>query len=365
MNKFRSLEALRAAAATLVVLFHTQTIVAHRLGFVPFNNLFVNGEKGVDLFFVLSGFIITYVHFQDVGRPHRIGAYTYSRFCRIYPLVWIMSAAALVLYGAGFDATKTGKLGFGPLVASVLLLPQQDDALVNVTWTLKYEIFFYALFGLLIVSRRLGLLALVSWQAAILVCVVAGIDTSPLWGFYLRPIALEFGIGGLTALLVIWQVQRTDAPAAIWSALAFVIGVASFLSALVIEAYAPMVLADLPRFAIYGLSAGLIIVGCCQLERRGLLPVARVLILLGNASYAIYLIHFSAITLAVALLVRAGLPPMGDGVCSALAMFGVAVGLGFYFLLDRPIARHLGRLRHALFSLPPKPVASTMRSSVH
>lgn len=351
---FQSLEALRAAAAALVVLFHTQSIVAGRSGDVPFANLFAAGDRGVDLFFVLSGFIITYVHFQDIGRPRRIGVYAYSRFCRIFPLVWIVSAAALAVYGAGFDGAKMGKLEFPQIVASLLLLPQDGVALVNVTWTLKYEIFFYGLFGLLIFSRRLGLLALAAWQAAILVCAVAAIDTSSLWGYYFRPIGLEFGIGCLVGLWAIATGRRVKAPAAIWPALALAAGSVSFAATMLAQAYAPAILAGLPRFVTFGSSAGLIVMGCCQLERRGLLPVPNLLILLGNASYAIYLIHFSAITLVVTLFVRAGLTPAGTAAGGALAAFGLAAGLGFYYWADRPIARRLGQLRRSMFGGPAK-----------
>ncbi len=65
-EKFESLEMLRALAALSVVFFHTQMIFTGRTGIVPFGGRFGAGSRGVDLFFVLSGFIIAYVHAGDL-----------------------------------------------------------------------------------------------------------------------------------------------------------------------------------------------------------------------------------------------------------------------------------------------------------
>lgn len=68
MQKLKSVEMLRCVAAILVVLFHTETIAGTRMAKPPFDGAFSGGSHGVDLFFVLSGFIISYVHHGDVGR---------------------------------------------------------------------------------------------------------------------------------------------------------------------------------------------------------------------------------------------------------------------------------------------------------
>jgi len=112
MEKFFSLQILRAAASTLVVLGHTRGLIGHHFDSTPFPSLFERGDRGVDLFFVLSGFIMTYVHFRDIGKPERYSGYLYSRVTRIYPFVWIVSIGAVVIYLGGFDPSKSGKLEF-------------------------------------------------------------------------------------------------------------------------------------------------------------------------------------------------------------------------------------------------------------
>ena len=352
MEKFLSLQILRAAASTLVLLGHTRGLIGHHFDSTPFPSLFERGDRGVDLFFVLSGFIMTHVHFGDIGKPERYSGYLYSRVTRIYPFVWIVSVGAVVIYLAGFDPSKLGKLELWPLVDSVMLLPQSGDALVGVTWTLKYEIFFYAIFGLLILSRQIGLVVLIGWQAAILFLALARVPTESLWAYYLRDIALEFGVGCLAALVVRRQARSPNGSAPVWSTLALLIGCASFLAIMQAEASAPEIVAGAPRFLTYGLSAGLIIVGCCLLERRGVLPTPKALIFLGDASFAIYLVHFAAISLALAVVARLHVQHFGDAAGSGLAAFGVAAGLSFYILVERPISRQFGARRRRLRRYP-------------
>jgi peptidoglycan/LPS O-acetylase OafA/YrhL len=352
MEKFFSLQILRAVASTLVLVYHTRGLIAQHFDSTPFPSLFERGDRGVDLFFVLSGFIMTHVHFRDIGKPERYSGYLYSRVTRIYPFVWIVSIWAVVVYWAGFNPSKFEKLEFWPLVDSVMLLPQSGDPLVGVTWTLKYEIFFYAIFGLLILSRQIGLVVLIGWQAAILFLALARVPTGSLWAYYFREIALEFGVGCLAALLVMRHARSPNGSAPVWSTLALLIGCAAFLAMMQAEVSAPQIFAGAPRFLTYGLSAGLIIVGCCLLERRGVLPTPKALVFLGDASFAIYLVHYGAISLALAAVARLHVRHLGEAASSGLAIFGVAAGLGFYFLAERPITRQLAARRRALRRYP-------------
>ena len=89
-GKMRSIEAARALAAFAVVLLHAANLmrVEHFSGHIGLGGIFDFGYVGVDFFFVLSGFIITYVHFTDIGRIERLPRYLWRRFSRIYPIFW-------------------------------------------------------------------------------------------------------------------------------------------------------------------------------------------------------------------------------------------------------------------------------------
>src|SRR5579871_6566002 len=96
MRRLDSLQAVRAAASLLVVFYHAQSVLEIHYGFTAFGGMFANGNKGVDLFFVLSGFIMVYIHAGDIGRAERLGHYAFARFTRIYPMVWVVSILALL-----------------------------------------------------------------------------------------------------------------------------------------------------------------------------------------------------------------------------------------------------------------------------
>jgi len=348
MQKLRSLEMVRAFAALLVVLYHTGIIFSTRTGTNPFAGVFSSGFRGVDLFFVLSGFIIAHVHAADIGRVRRLGNYVFNRAARIYPAVWIMTLFAGVLYAAGFGGhDKADKLTDWGIAASVLLLPQAGPALVNVTWTLKYEVFFYLVFAMLILNVRVGLVLLGAWQLAVLTTsLFLSPETLGLGGFYLRSLCLEFSVGLGCAMLVSRPgfVAALQAPTVQWGLV--VTGLTSFVGGMMAQDYTGS------AGVLCALGAGAIIVGLVLLEQSGRIKVPSVLVLLGGASYAIYLVHFSAITLLAVLLSHFHAIPMNDAVFMAGAAFGVTAGIAFDNWVDQPIQRLLRRkLKPALFGI--------------
>jgi peptidoglycan/LPS O-acetylase OafA/YrhL len=343
--KFESLEMIRALAALSVVFFHTQMIFTGRTGIVPFGGVFGAGSRGVDLFFVLSGFIIAYIHAGDIGRPGRVGHYFYSRFVRIYPNVWITTLLALAVYLVGFGGVdKASKLAPWSIAASFLLLPQSSDALVNVTWSLKYEILFYLLFALAILRRSVGLWLILFWQASVLVVYLSGRQLEWSWlSYYLRPIVLEFGLGLISAWIVInrGRFRILESPRFVTATLT--LGGTVFVGAELVQAYHPAALHALPDFLVFGVSAAFIVVSLAVIDIQRRYRVPRLLVMLGGASYSIYLVHFSTISLVAASLTKGNHVPMNDAVFLAVALIGIFFGLLFHQWIDRPLHRFLRR----------------------
>jgi exopolysaccharide production protein ExoZ len=338
LGKVQSLEMLRAAAALLVVLYHTQSIFDSRAGHIPFGGMFGAGYRGVDLFFVLSGFIIAYAHGDDVGRPSRLPNYVFNRVARIYPAAWIMTGLAIGFYSLGFGGSdKAAKLAPTAIIASAALLPQHGDALVTVTWTLKYEMFFYATFAVLIVNRSAGLVLLFLWQVATVMVTLCGVHLG-LGGYYFRSICLEFSVG----LACAWWLRRLDS--VIHPLRWFVLltgGIVSFV--------AGMALDHGFRWAgvLCALGAGAIVTSLVRLEQENKVHVPSLLVSIGEASYAIYLVHFSAIMVFAAFLERER-APITETLCLAVAAAGVFAGLGFDRIGDRPIQHWLQRRKPEL-----------------
>lgn len=349
-KKFESLEALRATAALLVVMYHLQDIFTTRFGLAPFGGVFGAGDRGVDLFFVLSGFIIVTTHAKDVGTSGRCVPYIYKRVSRIFPGVWILTTFAAITYACQFGGTvKAAKLDPWNIAASFALLPQNGPPLVNVTWTLTYEIFFYALFALIVVRPKSGLFLLLIWQVSIALGSIGLLQwNSWVAAYYFRPICLEFGIGILCAVLVGNPIVRQRFG---WrsQSILFAAGVGLFGGGALYEGLVLSHGLEPQRVMVFGLSAGCMIFALALRESQVTIRVPSALLWLGEASYAIYLVHYSVITFAAVVLLRLSYVPITNLVLFGCVGLGIGAGSAFHLWVDRPIQGTLRRLGRRLF----------------
>jgi peptidoglycan/LPS O-acetylase OafA/YrhL len=288
------LEAVRGVASVAVVLYHAARHLHKNHSGATLAAFFQFGHAGVDLFFVLSGFIIMFVHFDDVGRPRRLGHYVQRRLTRLLPAYWVALGLTVALsMGGGHGLPSLGRM-----LSSIALLPSHQEPLLGVAWTLQYEIVFYALFCVLILDRIAGAMAVGLWLIWIALAQfglggslpgsLSGIDN------------LEFILGAAAA---IW-LQRGSL-AAPWPL--FAIGLGLFaIAALCEDAGLLDGYADSAR-AVYGLPSAMIIAGLAEASRSGHVPVPALLRRLGKASYSIYLFQFVFIGLLWKCELAAGL----------------------------------------------------------
>src|SRR3954468_18254463 len=275
-----NIQVLRALAAALVVFVHLEVFL-RAFGLLPF------GHGGVDLFFVISGFIMVYTTRQKPVGP---GAFLLNRFVRIAPLYWVLTAA---VYAVALVAPSLlGATTKDPvqLCESFLFIPfRKSNGLVQpvlfVGWTLNYEMFFYALFavGLLDPNRKRGVLAVI---AALLALVVLGgvlPSTAAAYAFYTDPVVLEFGFGMGLALCASGLCVNTRAGRLASLAL----GALSLFSLVTCWYFVP----NVHRVFKYGIPAALTVAVAVTLHQSGLRLSNRVLLALGNASFALYLTH--------------------------------------------------------------------------
>jgi len=150
-KKLNLLQVYRGIAALLVVMVHLTIKSEEILNQVTFFNLFGAGWSGVDYFFVLSGFIMVYVHRSAIGKKDQLKSFLVKRAVRIYPIYWIITLTlwCLFLVIPGF-ASNNQDLSLGKVIASLLLIPQKDQPILEVGWTLIHEIYFYLLFSIAI-----------------------------------------------------------------------------------------------------------------------------------------------------------------------------------------------------------------------
>lgn len=325
------LQAGRAMAALLVVLFHATANIFKSPsygGHAALGGMFMFGHAGVEFFFVLSGFVIFYAHRDDIQRPRRLVPYLWKRFRRIYPLYWIVFALVMAGY---FAIPRFGEPVFRApdvILSNLLLIHfDRDIVIMDVAWTLYHEVLFYAAFAVAIIDRRVGQAVLAAWMVAGAAALVAG--TPFPFGFWFSPLHLLFGMG----IAVAWFLGRRAAPV---PAVLAVLGIGVFLGAGA-EEVCLHALPDAVRSLIYGAGAAVALAGLVTLERQGRLRTPAPLRLLGDASYAIYLVHLPAMALLAKLLLhtRAGAVLPHGVVFWLLAGLSVVPGVVVHLVLER------------------------------
>jgi exopolysaccharide production protein ExoZ len=340
MDRFISIQVLRGFAAMMVVAYHAIDMANERfaLGW----RFGAAGEAGVDVFFVISGFVMI-VAAQKTGAQdaHR---FLLKRFIRIYPLYWFWTTVKLVLLLTIPAAAVSSVLDPAHLAASYALLPWTNAdgkiyPFLVVGWTLSYEIFFY-----LCMAAALALRLPIRRTVTLLFLVLIAVGTLPHNGWpalaiaFTHPILLEFVFGMYVAHLVTSGrlIARNLAPAVVM--LSFVLLIAGVL---LVEEYLPW------RTLLFGVPGLLMVWGVASLEAPIAARAPRLLQHLGDASYSIYLAHTLWISALGTVLARLHLPPSDliTYAMLAVAVVGSAViGSISYVLLEKPTIAWLGRL---------------------
>ena len=298
-EKLYSVQALRGLAAFLVLLYHAVDVQKKTLlspdtaEYVLLSGFWDQGYAGVDLFFVISGFIMVYVTRDIIPGTRQILRFLYSRITRIYPLWWVFAGVMMlyyiVSYGQPAAPDEAAGNAVGPYIAkSLALFPQQGLPVLGVGWTLIHEMWFYIAFaGLLLLPRKVLPPALAVWAAGIvLVSFLYPVTNhaANLSQLIRSPLALEFILGAGAALLILKRPAMAPKPV-------FILGVLLGIAALWIG------LKGGPNFVwhrvlAFGIPSAFLIYGMVALERAGDLSVPHWAVRLGDWSYSLYLSHF-------------------------------------------------------------------------
>lgn len=339
-GRFDNLQVLRGVAALLIVGFHVaeweerygvKTPIVHGLRWY--------GGLGIDLFFALSGFIITHAHYSQLGQPRAATRYLARRLWRIFPTYWVMMLAAAALGSAALAAPV-----FSPgwevrwLYWLTLQPGGPPNALVPPAWSLVYEMAFYVVFaGLFLVPRRIGFALLALWGIVIVATSAAGWAAgTPYPALLLSPMILEFLCGCAAAVLVARGFTRGGRSAVV----AGVLGCAAGVLTIHVVTNGSGVVPLLWRMLWFGPCCALIVYGLAAAELRGRVFAPRLLRAAGDASYSIYLFHFPVGPVAVAYgcyVPHSRLPHLGW----LAVTVAVCVGGGFvlHYAVERPLMR--------------------------
>jgi len=339
-------QALRAAAALMVAFHHGQheaASIAGRTGAAFAPSHLLPWAAGVDVFFAISGFIIVHAAAPLHGRPGGARLFMAHRLARIVPLYWLASLLYLALALAAPGRIGGGALEPGYVLASFLFWPaaRPDGSvqpLYGLGWTLNFEMLFYVLFAaaLALGAGRRGTVAVVAAVLGGLVALHLAVPGLPVpLAFWSETVVLEFLLGAGLGLVRV-EGLRLSGPARIALALCGAGGLA--LSA-----------------SLFGEAGGFLrplvqgVPAACLVAAAALGPVrkeaqsggVRLASLLGDASYALYLVHPFVLRGLGEGLLRSGLAAvLGPAACLALMLVGVVLAaLAVHALVERPLGR--------------------------
>ncbi len=336
-GKLDSLQWARALAAVSVCLFHAAERTGKSLSAPEFSRFFESGKLGVDLFFVISGFIIFFVHFKDINNPAASRRYLYRRFTRIYPLYWAIFIPITILYLTTPGSGDGSERAFASIVRCFFLLPNPDGQIIGVAWTLVFELSFYVAFLSLILNRNFGVVLISVWISLILVRQISSVNFG-YFNAYLSVRYFEFACGA--AVYFLFSKFRPKFPGLLaLSGVISLYGGGLFLLSQFPERETALVL-----FA--GVSAAVAVLGFVSLdsvgEARGV--IGFVAAKLGDASYAIYLFHWIIGWVLGAMLLKLPFSFPAGLFFIILALPMIIGGYVMHLVLERPLLRWMRKL---------------------
>lgn len=259
---------------------------------------------GVDLFFVLSGFLMMWTTGQKPGGARESLSFLLTRSARIYPMYWVTLLGTFLL-----AALFPGALPDGPqcdLLCQVTLLPEQDEFLIGPAWTLSFEMAFYVLFAALVLLPPQGRIrALAVWT--LLVCTLGGLITTQVMLVHhiYTPLVLEFLAGIWIAVLIRRGVRLQGWVILIAAGVLLLSGAALFNA---VSPSLPSGGAEWARVALCGGPASVIIWRLASQDTTAPLTPNRFMGKLGDDSYAIYLVHWPIIVVGSTIAPSWGIP---------------------------------------------------------
>jgi exopolysaccharide production protein ExoZ len=283
------------------------------------------GAFGVDIFFVISGFIMW------TTTSHRTSAITFAwhRVARVVPIYWLLT---IVLFAARYSFTWID------LLKSLLFVPYFSvktghiNPIVVVGWTLNFEMFFYAIFTVALAVGRRGLFAFAFIVALVGIGLIADIPKTPETMVYSSPLLIEFLAGCCIGVFF----ERDVLGGTAVSTSILIVG----LAAIVLQhSNAENFGSD--RVLAWGAPAALVVAGATGLE--SLMHRSKPALLVGDASYSIYLIH-SMVLVALKFGSDQLFPHAGMAFIIAGCLLSLSFGVTVHLFIEKPLTSAIKRL---------------------
>ena len=330
---FIGLHIARGIAALFVVLFHANLGSVFFYGKTAFSGFWKFGIIGVDFFFVLSGFIIYWIHSEDEKNFESSLLFLKKRIIKIYPPFILISIISLISYKI-FPNLSAANRNIG-IITSIFLFPTPPlDPALTISWTLMHQMMFYIIFITIYIKKTLFHITFILWGL-----MIVFFSFIPFEGiiktFFFNPYNLQFLIGIIAAKIII---SDRDGKPLIY--LGFIM--------LLFFIYTPnfnieetLIFYQLLEKIYLGLCFMFIIIGLTSINTRIKYP--KFLISLGSASYSIYLIHNPVISILnrIAFKVHGTVAIIPEILFIIISGLCILAGLLYYVIFEKPISKVL------------------------
>jgi len=359
---------LRGVAAVLVVLAHARSSLLDTPAIGLADALLVPGALGVDLFFIISGFIMCYTSTGNDGSGREVLRFIVRRFARVWPVYAAVTLLSVWVLYNGYLNVPDNRRTLWHTLAMLPAQPQQAPyfGLTSpVAWTLAFEMYFYLVFATCMLFRRWRWLALGAWAGLMALALPAWRDTALLdvsrdLGFkagYLNlmtsPFILEFAAGAAIGWLYLQPWARIDHRQLARHLLGLAVGFALWVI------YSNAVYQHGP--AGYGWPLLLMVLVLALVSKTIEIRVPPLFMWLGSISYSLYLTHLLSLKLGRDALIASDLLPLTRTWSFVLASTALALPLASlsHYLLEQKLANWVrDRLMRLLYLTPPAASAS-------
>ena len=335
-TQFKTIQVFRFVAALMVILYHSTIYAQERLS--PLFPRYESGSRGVHLFFAISGFVMIMSSQELINTEGGWKRFFIRRVIRIVPIYWLLTTFKVAtLLSASYLVIHNEPVDVLYILKSYFFIPDRSPIglilpLYSVGWTLNFEMLFYLLFTIAMISKS-SPIKLLGTIFAIL--TILSFYRDPQWPtflyFYSDQFVLYFLWGMIAAELVNrnFKMRRP-------------IAVPVILASLVVL-FLPRSIFDTERFPVLlHLSSFLIVYGAASIESYLASRMPAILISLGTASYSLYLIHPLVAPLPAALIKKLALDIPWIAVILGV-IFGLVAGYVFFRFCEDPLTKYLNR----------------------
>ena len=332
MQNYQTIQALRFVAATSVALTHATFYIQTRVD--PGMPIWGGGSQGVQIFFVISGFVMALSSGGINNKPVNWREFILRRLIRIAPLYWLMNVIKLVMLIV-LPGLLLAKPDIQNVFLSLIFIPSRNEngiveTFYGVGWTLNFEMFFYLLVAICLYFKKSVIIYSALALGFFLSISAVRQDEWPAVTYLFHPYLANFIWGLFIAKLA----SKIDMNRPFLGLLFFVVsGYWIFIN--------PMH----PTMSLLGIQYAALVLGLLMLESKLKDNIPRVFLFGGEASYSLYLTHAMSGPVAAIFASKIGIQS-GTGSLLFVAILMLSIAVACFVQIEKPISQALSlRLR--------------------